>query len=182
MKTEFVEMLAKLLSDSVLRLEYTRQPEQVLERNNLRERDKHIFLGISPQQLDAQADILIRKRMRELYAMIPVTMTGHGERAGNLFRAYAECNWPQGHQRHHLDAIRFCEYLKHAGMDFNRSEYYRVRFAIGRARWQIRFVRDAWIGNCFKCAVQVLCRIGKRTYERRFYLYSLNMAGRFKTP
>jgi hypothetical protein len=170
MTDELVQTLAQLLSNSCLRQAFREQPQRVLDDLGISGRTRQFFLELPVAQLEVQAKLLIRKRMREVQQLIPLTMQYLGKQTSEIFWQFAENNWPTGHQRHLVDADRFCRFLLEQGHPVNQCEYHRIRFRLSRAKWRLYFVRDAVIAGRRKYAVQFLFRSRVKIHERRFYL------------
>ncbi|MDH5327319.1 MAG: hypothetical protein OEZ68_11625 [Gammaproteobacteria bacterium] len=165
-----VGALAVLLSDRDLRQRFVENPLSVLPLWSLPESEQKMLLQLRADQLNIQAAILIRKRLREVAKWIPLTIEGLGADAYALFDQYAECYWPHTHRRHQEDAKRFCEHLKTKGYPYNRSEYNRVRFENSSRRCAVTYAGDAWVHGRKTAVLQFMVRRKQQPQEWRFYI------------
>src|SRR5262245_47434545 len=108
----FNTALGRLLRDPVLRLQFRGEPAAAVRALELRESDRHRVLGVDADQLDRQAEELLRKRFHEVARLMPRTIERLGADAYDEFERYAIGYWPSGHRRHVDDAARFGEYLR----------------------------------------------------------------------
>jgi hypothetical protein len=167
MPADAVTVLGRLLADSGLRAELRRDPEALARTL---EADPAELRALDPAGLEAQAATLIEKRFHEAGKLLPATMAGLGDEARPLFREHAERIWPQGHRRHAEDAAAFGRFLEARKLPRCRSELSRLRFALGRRRFVLAFVPDAWAGGRRRWALQILFRRRGALRSLAFYL------------
>lgn len=116
-------------------------------------------LNVNLNDLERQAQSLIGKRLNEVRRLMPVSFQSI-EHANDHFQTYAETFWPTTHHRHHIDAVRFCEYLESRGVrGVNEAERNVLRFRLGKHRLQLRVVPDLWIRARKRWALQILYRV-----------------------
>lgn len=165
-----VEALALLLSDAGMRRRFSENADIVINELKLNAQDRRLLQSVSAQQLEIQAQLLIKKRLREVYKIVPLTMKGLGTTVFSVFAQYAVQYWPQSHRRHEQDAARFCAYLKQCQHPYNRSEWNRMRFVLRGYRYWFDFASDALVKGKKSCVLQVLYRRKHIPMELRFYL------------
>jgi len=133
--------LARLLSDSGLRRDFTRDANEVARRLDVDENDLEGFLGLDRDGLEIQAAALIGKRYHEAAAMLPETIARQGEAARDRFFEFAETSWPRGHRRHLEDAVAFCRFLmERDGPEPSRAEWNRLQFLLRNRRLALHVV------------------------------------------
>ena len=158
--TDPTSVLARLLSDSSLRSAFARDRAGVLCSLGVVDGPQRAaLLSLRPEHLEAQARVLVGKRLHAVAAMLPRTMERLGERARELFHAHAQTCWPKGHQRHLNDAVAFGRFLvRHRPAWVDVAEWNRVRFGAGSRRFRVHVasVRTPDAGS--RRAVQVLFR------------------------
>ena len=97
----------KVENDKRLRASFRTDPVAIARELKIRPPEIALFVAMNPDQLDAQADILVQKRFHEVGKWLPLTFNALGEQAGIEFIAYSATFWPESHRRHLLDAARF---------------------------------------------------------------------------
>lgn len=167
---DFITALARLLANPALRKTFRSNPRKAADLLNLTGADKSMFVALSATQLERQARLLINKRMREVFTVLPLTVQGLGANAAAYFSDYAAEFWPDSHRRHTVDAWNFCNYLRDRQLPFNQSERNRVWFHHKRARIGVYFTKDRFINGKARYAVQVFYRHKDRQGEWRVYL------------
>lgn len=97
-----------------------------------------------PDQLEAFARSLVRKRAGEVRALLPRTAAALGERFSQTFASFARGRPTSGAKRHARDAIAFARWIQGQGLDaaaeIARYESAWVEMGLGR-RWLIRRFR-----------------------------------------
>ena len=163
-----IHPLAKLLSERRLREEFRRDRLQVIDELNVSAAQAEQLMSISMEQLDAQAESLIAKRYNEVRELAPQTWMRLGEHAVKCFIQYAETSkWPSGHQRHMVDAVRFCEFVRLNCKDcFLQSEYQWLTFRCGKRHFRFCFTFDYMLGDKRKWAIQYFWRDKKQSPNR----------------
>lgn len=141
--------LAQLFTDSELRERFRRDPEAVAELLELESESRPTFCNLNADELERQADCLISKRCHEVSQILPQTWERLGwQEARQLFYQFAATFWPEGHQRHFLDALAFCVFLKRRKISgLVKSEWNWLRFCQSDGRLRIHFVRDLIING-----------------------------------
>ena len=152
MPADLTTVLGRLLSDSVLRAEFRRDPDATARALDVE------LSGIDPEDLEHKARTLLDKRFHEVSALLPRTMDALGPDAARIFREHAEGFWPQGHRRHAEDAVAFGRWLKARRLPRSRSELNRLYFALSGRRFSLGLVDDAWVEGRARWALQVLFR------------------------
>ena len=151
--------LGRLLSDAGMRESFRSNPGEVADRFELSAADREALGAIDPEGLDAQADVLMRKRLHEARRYLPRTMEGLGDAAGGWFRRYAAGNWPVGHRRHVDDALGFAGFLADRRIPGRcRDEINRLRFLSRGGRFAVHVVPDLPIDGRPRSALQILYR------------------------
>ena len=169
-KISLIEAMALLLSNPKLRKEFSISAVDIAETLNVNDKERCLFCALSVDQLNQQAELLIKKRMREVYKFLPLTFQLLGDRTLNLFNQFAISFWPRSYRRHQEDAWRFCQYLKDNGYTYNCSEWNRISFKQEKKKWKLKVVHDAFINKKQLVAIQLLFRIGHSVKEKQFYL------------
>jgi len=165
-----IEGLAQLLSDAELRQQYAKDPELVAGQLGICAGERHLFIALPVEQLAIQAELLLKKRMREAWKIIPLSFNGLGEAAATHFYAYAGRYWPDTWRRHVQDAWHFCRYLQDEGLPWNRSEWNRLDFVYQRRYCRLGIVSDVMVAGKNTTALQLLYRKDGRMQQRIFYL------------
>ncbi len=139
-----VEALARLLSDSTLRERFCETKELVARQLCADESDIGILLSVDPAGLRRQADLLIAKRTRAVFALVPNSLSGRHK----LFVEFAGGHWPEGHRRHDVDAWLFLRELNRIGLRYCLGEYVRLhsRLEPTNSLWRFGFActRRGW--------------------------------------
>lgn len=137
---EATRLFARLLSDAALRRRFLESAEGLADELELTDELRRFLLTLPPDDLQRQAETLIRKRFYEVRHWIPDTISYLGNNALETFRAYAEDHWPQGHQRHRDDAVGFLQFLRVEGLPLSQCESNWLEFSISDRRWRFRWV------------------------------------------
>lgn len=161
MPRDLTLVLGRLLADADLRALLRRDPSAAAEALDASPDD---LAGLDADDLEAQAETLVGKRLHEVAKLLPRSTTPE------LFRAHAAAFWPRGHRRHLEDALAFARFLEDRGAPRSRSEIRRLRFAAGSGRWSAGFVSDAPLGGRTRTALQVLWRSPRGVETRHLYL------------
>ena len=165
---DFTTALACLLRDGRRRNLFRSSAASTADELNVRAEDRAAFLMLSPAELDAQADLLLRKRLEHVKRLAPelcARLTGH---LWPCFQEYARNLWPQDAIR---DALHFCEHvLLNDAQLVLRTELNRLRFLASSAQMRVYLVRDFRVGNRRRNGIQILRRGGKGSI-REMWLY-----------
>ena len=166
----FTTALAKLLSDPRWLEAYKSDRRNTARQLDLADSDLNAFLSLNENLLTQQAASLLNKRFHEVSQIACFTVRMLGQRARALFTEFAPSSWPEGHRRHLADAAEFCRYLKRTRQDFCRAELNYLEFLLSKRRLSVRLVRDFYVHNRPRFAVQVLYR--KNSEPRQFVWFS----------
>lgn len=171
MECDFTTALGRLLTEPKLRAEFARNPVGTARALAVREQDIASLVALDGNGLETQAQTLLQKRLHEVRRLLPITFEQLGPDAPALFLSYAVGHWPEGHARHRLDAVQFCEFLLRRNVrEVYLPEIHRARFGLTKQKCSVRFVRRYRVNGRPKCVVQVLYRQRLGTV-RQFVLY-----------
>jgi hypothetical protein len=139
-ETDFLTALSQLLRDGAVRDEFADQPEAVAARLARSPTDRATLARLSPGDLEAQAQVLLRKRFRAIEPLMPETCAALGAAAWPLFAQFARTTWPADST---ADALAFCESLLcEQRAAIAPVELHRLRFlAAGHMRFSMHLVR-----------------------------------------
>lgn len=168
--TDYVTALARLLSSQALRRQFKSDPQGVADALKITEPDREYFVTLMPEQIDSQAALLLSKRKREVYKIMPQTFKQLGKRLASVFMEYANGYWPGGHHRHMLDAFQFCRYLKKHNLPFNHSEFNHIKFLRSRNKIGVAVAKDVTVNGRYYPAIQFFYRLRGITGQYRLYL------------
>lgn len=133
---DYVSAIAQLLSNITLRRAFRSDPEVTARKMQVCQHDLPELIKLNADALDAQADVLIRKRLHETAQRLPMTRAALGEEFDRRFSAFAEQYWPTSHRRHDLDAATFAaELIQQRVQGVCRTELNSVRFAARKTSW-----------------------------------------------
>jgi len=166
---DFTSALAQLLTKPALRETFLSDPEMAADLINLRAADRTLFVSLPTAQLQRQAQLLITKRMRAVFEQVPITVKSLGADAAGYFHEYATQYWPHTYNRHHVDAMHFCQYLYEHKLPCNQSEYNRSRFRCTGQRLRFCLAKDAMMNGKARWALQVLYQSKGKQAEWYFY-------------
>ena len=166
---DFVTALAALLTQPDLQAGFARDPRQVADQLQLADHGRAMFIALSPDQISAQANLLISKRRKEVSKFLPQTCNQLGEDAKTLFESYAATYWPCTHRRHVEDAGQFCLYLTHKKLRVNQSEFNHLRFLLSGRRISLYIAKDALIKGRLSWAIQLFYR--RNSIEGQWVVY-----------
>ncbi|MBT7537543.1 MAG: hypothetical protein HN610_18435 [Verrucomicrobia bacterium] len=141
---DFTTALSLLLSRKDFRDRLRDSPDALLDEWNMSPSDRACLLALNHEPLSQQADGLISKRFHEVRQFIPRTLKALPMRGRKLFFKFADDCWPEGHQRHLLDALGFARFLEQEGGDVspNRFELTWLSFLIGDRKWSFHLLSD----------------------------------------
>jgi hypothetical protein len=126
---DFTTALGRLLRDGTRRDSFRANASSAADELNVRAEDRAAFIALSPTDLDAQADVLLRKRLEHVKRLTPELCAKLAGYVWPHFRVYARSQWPEDANR---DALHFCEHvlLKDAQTvsraELNRSSFSRA--------------------------------------------------------
>lgn len=162
--------LARLYTDENLRREFLSAPEKIGQENDLDEREIAELAAVFPDELNAFAESLVWKRLREAEKLLPLTRAKLNRDFERHFRKFAR-NFNSASIKKHLDdALRFCDYLRAdetvSGAAKNAAAYEQAKLefrALSR-RCVVRFLDfDQATGEKRK-RLAVWLRIGKKEF------------------
>jgi len=105
-------LLAKLYTDEKFRREFLSEPEKIGKENFLNEREISDIKDILPGEINAFADSLFYKRLREVEKFLPLTRKFSGENFELLFREFSREFNPKSVKKHLEDAFEFSGFLQ----------------------------------------------------------------------
>lgn len=169
-----VDLLSRLLSDSVLRQRFRENSFDVIEELTDSAEAATFLSAINHEQLEAQAETLIGKRRHEVAQLMPLTFERLDGDADELFRSYvSDSPWPKGHSRHLRDAAAFGTWLHtRSPHEAVRIEWNRLCFAESGRTVSAHIMHHRPI----RFVVQLLIR--KRNGRVRQFLWNLGLPGR----
>jgi hypothetical protein len=139
---DFVDGLARLLTNAETRRRFFEAPEAVVAALDVRPEDRLALIALDREELEAQAQTLLEKRLHEAVPLFPVTWSNLGDRGRSLFLRCAEEHWPPEHSRPVRDAARFCRLLSSRGEPaVHPPELHRLEFLASRCTWSVRLLR-----------------------------------------
>lgn len=161
-----MEGLACLLRSGALRERYAIDPKGVLAALHIRAEDLPTFAALTPNDLEFQARILLRKRFTEVQELLPQTCAALGDQAWIVFQSYARDHWPSDAGGAAEDALSF---HAAAAARFPRRvcdpERNRLRFRNSNSRLRIYGVRDASLNSRCPYGIQILVRFTARDWR-----------------
>lgn len=156
---DFVTALGRLLQSGPLRDAFTADRQALAHEMKLSAEDRAAFFQLVPDELEAQAVVLLRKRFDLVRCALPLTSAALGEQAWPEFRSYARVKWPTDTRAVVQDALGFCVHLREVRADaICPREWHRLKFLHGGARLAIRYVHAARSANRERGGVQILFR------------------------
>jgi len=154
---DFVTALGRLLHDAGLREAFREDRTRAVEALNVRAQDNQTLLGLAADELEFQARILLKKRLNTIRRWTPITCDRLGEQLWATFVDYS--NTLSSLSDATQDAYCFAKYVAvEAPAAMCCSEMERLRFATGRARFCMRFTRDAGGSMLGGRALQIFVR------------------------
>lgn len=168
--TDLVTAIGRLLSARHLREAYVQDPYALADKLEVDNDHRADFVMLNIEQLEAQAKTLLSKRFHEVHKLLPKTtclLVGHAQ---EYFFDYAEQSWPEGSNRHRLDAEAFIDYLKRIKVNFCQEELNRLRFYSENKAFSVYFLKSIKIRGRLRRSIQVICKLWSRQYEWCLYL------------
>ena len=158
-ETDFTTALGRLLSDAETRAAFAADSGAVALQLGVRAADYGAFTRLAPAGLEAQAQVLLRKRWRAAAALLPATVALLGSTASALFFEHALTRWAASAAE---DAHEFCQWLRERRHELCEREAWRARFAARREGMALNIVSVRPSG---RLALQVLVRRHRRIRE-----------------
>ncbi len=122
--------LAQIYTDENLRRAFLAEPEKVGKSNNLDEAEINEILEIFPDEINAFAESLIWKRLREVEKLLPLTRRFLAEDFIKSFRKFAPTFNSTDIKKHLADALEFSQFLQRQSLNEplkNISKYERSK-------------------------------------------------------
>lgn len=135
---DLLTALGRLLTDPSLRRAFVQSPGLVASQLRLRDSDLGAFRQLAPDDLHAQARVLVRKRFEAARSHLPLTCSALENGGWPFFEHYAETCWTS---RSVEDAYRFALCLQHEKHSISQQEFNRVQFSFKRRLLAIRVIR-----------------------------------------
>ncbi len=162
--------LGRLLRDGARRDSFRADAANTAEEFNLRPEDRAAFLTLSPSELEAQADVLLRKRLDCVKRLAPNLCAKLSGALWPRFREYARNQWHEDKTR---DALFFCEHVARDDFELlSRTELNRLQFLTSDSKIRVHFVRDLRFGNGRRRGIQILRRSRKRSVGETWFYFA----------
>jgi hypothetical protein len=160
---DFTTALGRLLSDGILRDRFATHPEVVVDEMDVAAGERSAICALAPNELEVQADILLRKRFAQVRPLLPEVCLELGERAWPEFREYARCRWTE---------VPWCDAAGYGGrlvacglMPRGLREISRAEFAASRVPIHVYLVRDLPVGGKIRRGILVFVRTGNGRWK-----------------
>jgi hypothetical protein len=135
--------LARLLTDPGFRDQFLSEPDLAGRDLGLNESEVKELLEIAGRELGVFAESLVRKRLREVEKLLPITKRLAGDRFRKAFTEYAPTFNSQAIKRHFEDAVKFSTFIE----EWDLSE--QVRDAARFERTRLTFFNEGRVfGHC----------------------------------
>lgn len=167
-------LLTRLYVDENLRRAFLSDPSAVAEPFGLSDAEIEEISSILPGEIDHFADSLMRKRMREVEKMLPLTRSALQESFETHFIGYTAVTPSSLEISRAEDVLEFCRYLEKEAKgpvrDAARFEEAKHRFYSGKRHFLVRrFDHDVRKGSLAPRRTYCLwIRIGTRIYFRSY--------------
>ncbi|HTB84915.1 MAG TPA: hypothetical protein VK742_14760 [Candidatus Sulfotelmatobacter sp.] len=139
---DFITAFARLLRDGKLRDLFANNPLAAANQIHLATSELPAWRQLNPDELEFQAEVLLRKRLDLVKFFAPKTCAQVEERLWPTFREFARENWPPENTAKFLDAFQFCGWLKQRKPEvIAAAEWNRLDFAVSNHRMNFHFVR-----------------------------------------
>lgn len=174
---ETQNFLARIYTDENLRREFLSAPEKIGHENDLSVAETGEIIEIFPDEINAFAESLIWKRLREVEKILPLTRHVLAKDFTALFRQYSSTFNPQSVKKHLEDAVMFSRFIERqavSGIAKNIAKYERLnlsfngenkRFSIAAFDFDIRRFRELAAGNNNNLQANIA---PKKTFSVRF--------------
>lgn len=170
MSLDFTTALARLLRDVELRRRFRVDPHATANELCSEASARAALLEVDVDQLDEQAEGLVRKRFAEVAELLPRSVARLRGTALPLFKEHAASFWPEGHRRHIEDAAGFARYLQRRGVSAAcEAELHAAIFGGSRRMAAIRLTRII-VGRRTRRALQILLRYPQPARQIFIYL------------
>ena len=157
---ETQNFLARIYTDEKLRREFLSEPEKIGGNNNLKPEEIAELVTIFPEELNAFAESLFYKRLRQVEKLLPLTHRLAGINFEEYFRRFASCFSPESNKKHLEDAVRFADFLQaeksessliknaakfeKARLEFNA---FQKRFAVILLDYDVRLISESFLSE-----------------------------------
>jgi hypothetical protein len=159
---DFATALARLLRDGPLREAFAADPMLVAPQLDVNDADRLALARLPAADLEAQANVLLRKRYNAVRPALPMACMRLGGEAWPWFREYARAHWPEQVPMALYDAQGFCDYLCTRNPSvLSRCELKKIRFATSGRLFSLSFVPDVPKGQRTNFGIQLLLRSGE---------------------
>jgi len=119
---EVQNFLARIYTDEKLRREFLSEPEKIGLAHNLNESEIAELAEVFPEELNAFAESLFYKRLREVEKLLPLTRQVLDKDFEKFFREFSAEFLPESIKKHLEDAIRFAEFLQTKDFSLNQAK------------------------------------------------------------
>ncbi len=165
---ETQNFLARIYTDEHLRREFLSAPEKIGRENDLNTEEIAEIIEIFLEEINAFAESLFWKRLREVEKLLPQTRKHSAAEFEKHFRAFAPTFNPQSIKKHLEDALQFGDYLQNnetvSDLAKNTAKYEcaKLEFYALNKNLVVRFFTfDVQTGEQ-KRHLKIWLRIGKR--------------------
>lgn len=143
MPVDVTTILGRLLSESEFRESFFSDRGASIRDLDVSESTAAVLRQLDQAAIEFQASELLNKRLHEVAGLIPMTFHMLGENAEATFRNFAATYWPKGHQRHLIDAERFCRFVNKETPDLLcKAEWKSIEFELSQRRVSLQFFKD----------------------------------------
>jgi hypothetical protein len=171
MEIDFITALGRLLRDGNLRDAFAADPQAVAAKVCLRQSDLPAWLQLVSAEVEAQATVLLRKRLDLVKFFAPETCCRAGKNLWPSFQQYARVNWPPAEGPRLLDTFEYCRHLRTRGFGtVIDSEWNRLDFALSRRRVALHWVPLPARDDQTRRGIQLFWR-GRGRKWREFFFY-----------
>lgn len=170
--TDFITAFGRLLLDGNLRDMFAVNPQAAAEKVQLRPVDCPTWLRLVPEDVEFQANILLRKRLDLVKFFTPETCRQLGEKLWVAFRDYARVNWPPDGSAKISDSFHFCHHLKKQIPEVVvAAEWNRLDFAFSKQKTALHWIHTSAPNGSARRGLQFFFRgKDKRWLEFFFHL------------
>ncbi len=104
--------LAKLYTNENFRQQFIEEPKKIGKENNLTDNEIAVIIEIFPEEIEAFAESLFYKRLREVERFLPLTRKVLDADFEKLFRDFIKEFNPQTVKKHLEDAVEFAKFVQ----------------------------------------------------------------------
>jgi hypothetical protein len=173
-QTDFITAFGRLLRKGSLREAYAREPEKVADQLEIAVAHRAAFLALDPEDLEFQAEVLLRKRFDLVTRILPETCAQAGVQAWPWFNEFARDEWPAHTDTPVVDALKFCAHLiSKCGSSPVDREFNRIRFVASKTVFAFHLLRRVCLHGRRRSCLQVLIRTPGRCWHEFLIFLSL---------